>query len=225
MRAAAYVFAMIRTIQATMLSAALAACSLLTPSVARAATSRATTGSDGAAVQMPPPTLDPGFKLSVHGGFEHLSGDTGFSARVDGEKDLVLLADKLKVAGVFSVGWSRFSESTAALGAFSASSTTNVFKFVPAARFIFPVQPKLDIYGDAGIGIYHARTSFDVSGIAGFSGSDSSSTTGLMLRFGAGGRYRVTDAAFVSAEFDISPYFGDLSATGWGALVGVGIRI
>ena len=60
----------------------------------------------------------------------------------------------------------------------------------PTATYDFDTHSALQVYGLAGIGLYHVSSTFDLCGQAPFY-SCSESSTGLGLNFGAGIRYPV----------------------------------
>lgn len=144
-------------------------------------------------------------RIGVLGGFE-FEDDTGFGLR--GDVELMPLAPvgqgTLKLLG--SVGWTYFSQ-----GEGGVDVTTNVFRFIPGVRLSYPLQDKLGVYGDAGLGLYHARLSVDdvfVPGV-GNVGGGSDSETSLLVRLAAGGFYEVSPSMRIVAEVGLMPHFGD----------------
>jgi hypothetical protein len=148
---------------------------------------------------------------------------TGLSLRVDGILPFRALSPKVKLSWVGSLGFANFSESTnTVLGEFDASA--NILKLVPAARFTFPVTPKFDLYGDAGLGLYLAFLS--ASGPDGLGGTieDSSTEFGFLMRFAVGGMFAVSPTVRIGAELGLNPYFGDVDDTTFSALAAATFR-
>lgn len=145
-------------------------------------------------------------RLGVLGGFE-FEDETGFGLR--GDLEFMPLAKvgegTLKLLG--SASWTYFSEDE-----FGIDTTANVFRFIPGVRLDFPLQDRLGVYGDAGLGLYHARVS--VEGDFGFGTIDEDdSETSLLFRFAGGGYYEVNDSLRVVAELGVLPHFGDFDIT------------
>jgi hypothetical protein len=198
------------------LLAGLALATLLVSSAAEAQTRRTrprTATTSRTVATLPAPSLSVGGLV----GLEFANGETGFSLRADGEWPFSMLTPKLVLSGVGSLGWTNFGESAGGVDV-----STNIFKLVPAARLTFPVAPQLDVYGDAGLGLYLARSSIDFPG----SIPDSSdSGFGVTLRFAAGGFYEAAPRLRIGAELGVNPFFGDLSDTLISLMVGVMYRL
>jgi hypothetical protein len=183
---------------------------LLVSQAAEAQTrTRPRTATTSRSAQTAPPAT-----LSVGGlvGLEFANGETGFSLRADGEWPFRMLSDTLTLSGVGSLGWTNFGDEE---GGFEIS--TNVFKLVPAARFTFAVAPQFSVYGDAGLGLYLARSSLDVPG----AGDVSDSGFGVTMRIAGGGFYQAAPRLRIGAELGVNPFFGDLSDTLISIMVGV----
>ncbi len=155
--------------------------------------------------------------LSVGGfvGFE-LGDADGFALRVDGEMPFQMLAPKVALSFVGSLGYTRFSQDVP-----FGDSSTNIVKLVPAARFTIPLAPELDVYGDGGLGLYYFSSSIDQN--LPFVGRQefSDSGIGFMLRLAAGGFYKVNPKLKIGAELGLLPYFGDVDTTEFTIMGGV----
>jgi len=88
----------------------------------------------------------------------------------------------------------------------------NSWEFIPAVRFQLDATPRVDLYGDVGMGLYH------------LSGNGASNTGGAM-RLGAGGAFAVTPALQLVAEVGLHPHFGDYDRTTFTLLGGVRYRL
>jgi hypothetical protein len=152
-----------------------------------------------------PATVDNAFRMGVLGGVE-FADENGFGFRVDGEYDLMTLAEGVKLGAVGSLGWSNFSDD-----AFGIELSTNVFKLVPAARFTFPIADAFGIYADAGLGLYWARSEIDSNNA--LIPSDEDDAFGLTLRGAGGAYYLVSDQLRIGGELGVNPYFGDFDET------------
>jgi opacity protein-like surface antigen len=160
----------------------------------------------------------PAQNLSAGGfvGFE-LGDADGFALRFDGEMPFQKLSPQVALSFVGSLGYSRFSEEVGFIDA-----STNLFKIIPAARFTLPLNPQLDVYGDAGLGLYYFSSSFEAT-VPGFGTVDAGDDSGFgfMLRLGAGGFYKVNPQLKIGAELGLSPYFGDVDTTNFTIMGGV----
>ena len=74
----------------------------------------------------------------------------GVALRVDGELPFQELSPQVKLSLVGSIGYIVRRTTTR----FGGDITANLLKIVPAARFSFPVNPQLTLFGDAGLGLY-----------------------------------------------------------------------
>lgn len=152
---------------------------------------------------------DTAMRAGVLGGFE-FEDDTGFGLR--GDLELMPLSrlgnGTLKLLGIAS--WTHFSQDEGGIDA-----TTNVFRLIPGVRATFPLQDRLGVYADGGLGIYHARLSIDDVFIPGFGDVDGrdDSETSLLVRFAGGGFYEVSETLRVVAEIGLLPHFGDFDIT------------
>lgn len=174
----------------------LAAVALSIPAAAEAQTRRATTGrsSDG---------QEGSLHLGLLVGPEFASGDTGIALRGDISTVLSHLAPNVRLDGVFSLGYTHFS-----FGPRDFDATANIVRLVPAARFVFPIAPAVQLYGDAGLGLYFGSLSFG----SGFNrGSDN--LFGINMRFAGGALFDVAPNIRLGAELGLNPYFGDFDDT------------
>ncbi|HSD19802.1 MAG TPA: outer membrane beta-barrel protein [Anaeromyxobacter sp.] len=138
-------------------------------------------------------------------GFDLTDGESGLGLRVDGELPIQRIGPRIDLSAVGSLGFTRFSDSTTtAIGKYSQS--TNIVKLVPAARFTIPLAPQLGVYGDAGLGLYWARTSIGTP-----LEDTSSNGVGVTMRFAVGGRYDVTERLGLGGELGWNPFLGDYS--------------
>jgi opacity protein-like surface antigen len=201
----------------TLLAAVVAA--LLVPAVATAAPAKpaarpaARSSSGGSQLQ----------GLSI-GGFVGFETDdlSGLSLRVDGELPLTALAPQVNLSGVGSIGYSRLTDD---LG-FGLNATANILKFIPAARFTFPLNPQFSLFGDAGLGLYYASTTVEfVNPITGGKASVDDSEFSLMMRIGGGAWYQVNEQTRIGAMVEFNPYFGDFDQNTFLIEVGAMFRL
>lgn len=152
--------------------------------------------------------------LSIGGGIglESGLGDTGLTLRVDGVYPLQNLTPEVTMAVVGTLGFTNYGESY-----YTVDATTNIFKVIPAVRFGYALNPKVNLYGDAGLGLYYWSFSLDED-IAGYDFDDSG--IGLMMKFAAGALYSVNDKLQVGGDIGLNPYFGDIGDTSF-TLMGV----
>jgi hypothetical protein len=141
--------------------------------------------------------------LGVLVGPEFASGDTGFAVRGDAQMGLTQLAPNVRLDGVFSLGFTRYS-----FGAADFDASVNLVRLVPAMRFVFPVSPKVQLYGDAGLGLYLGSRSF-----GSVFNRASDSLVGLNMRFAGGAFFDVSPTFRLGAELGVNPYFGDFDTT------------
>jgi opacity protein-like surface antigen len=144
-------------------------------------------------------------RIGILGGVE-FEDDNGYGLR--GDLELLPLMQigngNLKLLG--SLGWTRYSQD-----AVFGDITTNVYRFIPGVRLTFPMADTVGIYGDGGVGVYHARFDQDdvvVPGVGTIGGDDDE--TSLLLRFAGGAYYDVSPNLRVLAEVGYLPHFGDL---------------
>jgi opacity protein-like surface antigen len=194
----------------TLLAAMLAA--LLVPAAATAAPARARAASRPA---------QPLQGLSV-GGFVGYETDdvSGLSLRLDGELPFRALSPQVNLSWVGSLGYSRLGDD---LGS-GVDFVANVLKFIPAARFTFPLNPQFSLFGDAGLGLYYASWEVDYPpGFEAFEFDDSE--VSLIMRLGAGAWYHVNDQTRIGAMLEFDPYFGDFDQTTFLLQVGAMFRL
>jgi opacity protein-like surface antigen len=186
------------------------AVALLAPAVAFAAP--ASSPSRTAPAQQ---AYDSGIAVGGFVGYE-TADVSGVSLRLDGELPFKDLSPQVRLSWVGSFGYSHLTTGSFAGGQFTA----NVFKFVPAARFTFPLAPQFSVTGDVGLGLAIVSASIDVSipGIPPFipaqSFSESHSTVNLMMRLGGGAWYDVNPKMRLGLMLEFDPIFGDFGFTG-----------
>lgn len=147
----------------------------------------------------------PSMRLGGLIGFD--SGDLdGLALRLDGELDLQRISPNVMLVGVGSVGYSHLSED---LG-FGYDVTNDVFTIMPAARLAVELAPQVGVYGDVGLGLYHASVEVDVlDPFTGRRGTADDSATGLAMRLGAGAWFAIAPNVRLVGEIALHPYFGD----------------
>jgi opacity protein-like surface antigen len=151
-------------------------------------------------------------------GYEFGSAN-GFALRLDGDIPFQMLSPQVRLSFVGSLGYTRFSWNVA-----NGDVTSNIVKAVPAVRFTVPMTRELELYGDAGLGLYYYSSSFRYTYWDPFFGTtiveQSKSGVGFMMRFGAGALFKVSPGVKLGAELGLSPYFGDVSTTDFTLMVG-----
>jgi len=155
-------------------------------------------------------------QLSVGGFVGYEMGDLdGLVLRADGEMPFQKLTPQIALSFVGSVGFSHLTTSE-----FGADFTANILKVVPAARFTLPVNPQISVFGDAGLGLYYASVSSEIT-FLGVTQKVSDSSVGLMLRLAAGGFYQVNPRMKVGAALQLDPMFGDYDDATFSLLAGL----
>jgi hypothetical protein len=162
-------------------------------------------------------------------GPEIYDGATALKLRADLETDLLPLAPKAMLSGVVCLGFARWSkdETTPVLDSqISTEASTNTFELVPSLRTSVGVGRKGTLHADAGLGVFHARTSVETSApVLGGSVKGSSSTTGAVLRFGVGGQLDVNPRLRLAAEaIGLNFHLADGGATSVTILGGAAYR-
>ncbi len=95
------------------------------------------------------------------------------------------------------IGYSDFGYS-------GTSGSSSVWRFAANGLYDFDTHSALQVYGLAGIGLYHVSSTFDLCGQAPFY-SCSESSTGFGLNFGAGVRYPVNPVQlFFELRYQVS---------------------
>lgn len=156
-------------------------------------------------------------------GFDFTEGETGLGLRVDGELPIQTIGPRVDLGVLGSLGYTHFANSVTGIYG-RTSQSTNILKLVPAARFTIPLAPKLGVYGDAGLGVYLARSSVETT--SQFGRVDSTRTsTGVTMRLGAGGFYDVNERLRLGAELALNPYLGDYSDDTFSALASLMYRL
>jgi hypothetical protein len=129
----------------------------------------------------------------VGGAFGLEAGDqyNGYQLRVDGEVPVARLSPKVLLSGVGTFAYS------------SLSHDLSVWKLLPAARFGVAATPVIDVYGDIGLGVYHAWTS-------------AVGNTGAVMRIGGGADYLLNPSLKLWGDIALNPHFGDFgSKSSW----------
>jgi opacity protein-like surface antigen len=181
------------------------AVALLAPAVAFAAP--ASPPSKTAPAQQ---TYDSGVAVGGFVGYE-TADVSGVSLRLDGEFPFKVLSPQVRLSWVGSFGYSHLSTGSFDGGDFTA----NVFKFVPAARFTFPLAPQFSVTGDLGLGLAIVSATINFPSFVGFPGfSESHSTVNLMMRIGGGAWYDVNSKTRLGFMLEFDPIFGDFGFTG-----------
>jgi hypothetical protein len=150
-----------------------------------------------------PSYQDSALRLGVFVGPEFVSGETGVAVRGDVSQAITQLAPNVRLDGVLSLGYTHYS-----FGPADFDATANIVRILPSARFVFPVAPKLSLYGDAGLGLYFGSMSF---GNAFNRASDN--LFGVNMRFAGGAMFDVAPTVRLGAELGVNPYFGDFDQT------------
>lgn len=164
-----------------------------------------------AAAAPPAGSSGPGNQWAVLLGIEDGAGDTALQLRGDLEFAQRNLAPQVGFSVVASLGYSHFSRGYTDFAGDSVSSSLDLLKILPAARFSLLAAPTFRLYGDAGLGLYYGNAGVkyrDPLGNVYASGSDSS--VGVMMRFAVGAQLRVTPAFSLGAELGFSPYFASV---------------
>ncbi len=159
-------------------------------------------------------TANPLDNLQVGGFLGYETDDvSGVSLRVDGEVPFRALSPQLNLSWVGSLGYSRLTKSVSAFG-MTTDFTANILKAIPAARFTFPVNPQISLFGDVGLGLAYVSATIEES-VPGFgSASVSDSTINFMMRIGAGAFYQVNPKTRIGAMIEFDPYLGDFGFSG-----------
>ena len=155
-------------------------------------------------------------------GMEDFSGDTGLALRADGVFGVKYLAPRVLFSGIVSLGYTNWGTSSGSIDPFTgsgitASSSLNMLKIIPAARFTFDIAPQFDLYADAGLGFYYAhaalKTTTTTAGLPNTVVEASASDTGVLMRFAGGATFALTPSFRLGAEAGFNPYFGDIDQT------------
>jgi hypothetical protein len=145
-------------------------------------------------------------RVAILGGVE-FEDDNGYGLRGDLELMPVMQIGNGNLKLLGSLGWTRFSQDESGFD----DVTTNVFRFIPGVRLTFPMADTVGIYGDGGVGVYHARFDQDevvVPGVGTIGGDDDE--TSLLLRVAGGAYYDVSPNLRILGEVGYLPHFGDL---------------
>lgn len=166
--------------------------------------------------------------LSVAGYLGGEFGDlTTFSLRADASLPIMPLTPQIKLHGVASLGFGHGGQDFPPY----VTDTWNIVTLIPAARFQLHAAPKLDLYGDAGIGLYFGFLSAEVTNpgfpplIPATTIKASSSSVGVLMRFAVGGFYEISPTLKLAGELGLTPYFGDAKTTNFVALIGAQFKI
>jgi len=205
----------VRSLLALTLAALLAG-----PAAAQAQSKKSSQKQAKAAPAESAPSSSASPQLSLGGWIGYEMGDLdGLQLRVDGVMPFRRLSPQVELSWVGSIGYSYLTHSESAFGA-TAKATANVLKFVPAARFTFPVNPQVSFYGDAGLGLYWASVSTKVTDPFGGTASASDSDVGFMFRFGVGGFYKLNPKLQLGVGLYVDPMFGSYDDTTWTIMAG-----
>jgi opacity protein-like surface antigen len=133
-------------------------------------------------------------------GFE--SGDTydGVEFRFDADTTLTHLSPQVALNAVGTISYSHLSHSA------------DSWDFIPALRVVFDVRPKLNLYGDLGLGINHISVPGD-------------SATGATMRIGGGVQYALSPQWQLLGDAAFHPHWGDYDTTTFTFLGGVRYRM
>ncbi|ABS27634.1 hypothetical protein Anae109_3450 [Anaeromyxobacter sp. Fw109-5] len=209
-----------------------------TPEKAPAAATAPAIAATPAAPEPPRPTFSPlpagrtlageAWRGTLLVGPEIYDGATALKLRADLETDLLPLAPRAMLSGVVCLGFARWSEdeTTPLLDAqVTSEASTNTFELVPSLRTSVGVGRKGTLHADAGLGLFHARTSVETSAPGLGSVKGSSSTTGAVLRFGVGGQLDVNPRLRLAAEaIGLNFHLADGGATSVTILGGAAYR-
>jgi hypothetical protein len=133
-------------------------------------------------------------------GFESGDNYDGLQLRGDLDFGLTRLTPRVDLRFVGSISYARLTGSV------------NSWEFIPAVRFQLDATPRVDLYGDVGMGLYHLSAS-------------GGSNTGGAMRLGVGGAFALTPALQLVAEAGLHPHFGDYDQTTFTLLGGVRYRL
>jgi hypothetical protein len=133
-------------------------------------------------------------------GFESGDNFSGLALRFDGDIGLTHLSPQVALNAVGTIGYSHLS------------GDADSWDFVPALRVVFDIKPKLNLYGDVGLGINH------ISG-GGFS------ATGATMRIGGGIQFALSSQWQLVGDAAFHPHWGDYDKTTFTFLGGVRYRL
>jgi opacity protein-like surface antigen len=129
----------------------------------------------------------------------------GLALRFDAELPFQNLAPQLRMSFVGSVGLSYLVDST-----FGIDYTAYVFKVVPAARFTYEINPKVSVFGDAGLGLAYVSAKIE----APYMQTVDDSSLNVMMRIGAGAWFQATPRLKVGGMLEFDPIFGHFGFSG-----------
>jgi opacity protein-like surface antigen len=168
-------------------------------------------------------TTSPNYSIGGWIGYETDDPFGGVQVRGDFVWPFEKLAPALDLSFVGSVGLSYLSHSESAFGV-SVDASAWAFKLVPTARFTYTFNPQWSVFGDAGIGINYTSVSVDTNfGLGTDSVSDSS--TGLLIRLGAGAFFAVAPKVKLGAMIVVDPSTGDQNLDTWSFLAGANFQL
>lgn len=134
-------------------------------------------------------------------GFETGNGFSGVQLRLDGEVPVQRLTPQIDLSGVGTFTYVSLNHGVA------------LWKLTVAPRATVRVTPVVDVYGDVGLGFYHAWW------------TGSHSKTGLTLKPGVGATYAINPRLKLWGDASFHGYFngmgGDSSFWTFGLLAGV----
>jgi opacity protein-like surface antigen len=194
---------------------------LVGPAAAHAQAKR--TSSKAAAAPSQTTTTSPNYSIGGWIGYETDDPFGGVQVRGDFVWPFERLAPALDLSFVGSVGLSYLSHSESSFGV-SVDASAWEFKLVPTARFTYTINPQFSVFGDAGIGINYTSVSVDTNfGLGTQSASDSS--TGLLIRLGAGAFFAVAPKVKLGAMVVVDPSTGSNNLDTWSFLAGANFQL
>ncbi len=169
-------------------------------------------------------TTTPNFSIGGWIGYETDDPFGGVQFRGDFVWPFEKLAPGLDLSFVGSVGLSRLSHSESFFGE-TLDATAWEFKLVPTARFTYTFNPQWSVFGDAGLGLNYTSVSVDTN-VFGFGKQTvSDSSTGLMIRLGAGGFFAVAPRVKLGAMIVVDPSTGSNNLDTWSFLAGANFQL
>lgn len=138
------------------------------------------------------PTVGPG----LGSGFSFNGGPTVLRIGVRGGLTLMQLESKIELQAYVPLHLA-YASTTVASG-FGSNITTTIwgFEMLPTARLVGPLMPKLNLYGDMGLGLifYQVSTPFPFYGVV------TGNSAGVGIRLAGGLEYALTDHLSIVAE-------------------------
>ena len=207
------------------LFAVVVAALLVGPATAHAQAKKSSAKATAAPAKATPAQQNASQNYQIGGWIGYESDDLGgVQVRGDFVWPFEKLAPGLDLSFVGSVGLSYLSKSQSGFG-LTVDTSAWEFKLVPTARFTYTFNPQWSVFGDAGVGIDYTSVTakFDYGAFGSNSASDSS--TGLMLRLGAGGFFNLNPQWALGATIVFDPSTGSNTLDTWSFLAGVKYRL